>query len=94
METSAQGGPSRFLTLLMALAIMFSVAYSVAADELTLTIGSGTADMGAAITVPVELSSGATGPASIFLDILFDPSSAVQAAPRCAPGPYRHVGGR
>ncbi len=73
METSIQGRPSRFLAL-MALAIMLCAAYSVTADELTLTIGSGTADMGANVTVPVELSSGATQPASIFLDILFDPS--------------------
>ena len=73
MKKRAPAGSKHFLTL-VALIIMLGVAYSVTADDLILTIGSGTADMGANVTVPVELSSGATPPASMFLDILFDPS--------------------
>jgi hypothetical protein len=73
METPIRAYRNRFLALIT-LSIALVGANSVAADELTLDVGSGDANMGAAITVPVELSSGATQPAALFLDILFDPS--------------------
>jgi len=73
MKKPALSGSKRFLSL-MAMAVMFGAAYSVPADELTLDIGSSTANMGTTVSVPVDLVSGATQPASIFLDIQFDPS--------------------